>query len=95
MTREDLAGQLGALALVLFPDGLEAHDLSLEDLEGARLRTIRIFDEADARVRSDAQRVAEDAAGDILCEAQADQRQSLTVAPLPPDADRPGEERNA
>lgn len=65
MTREDLAGQLGALALVLFPDGMEAHDLSLEDLEGARQRTIRIFDEAGAKVRYDAQQAAEDVADDI------------------------------
>jgi hypothetical protein len=69
MTREDLAAQLGALALALFPDGMEAHDLSLEDVEAARLRTIAIFDEADAQVRHDAQQTAEDVADDIFQQA--------------------------
>jgi hypothetical protein len=76
MTREDLAGQLGALALVLFPDGMDAHDLSLEDLEGARLRTIAIFREAEDQVRLDAQQTAEDVADDIHQQAQ-DEREEL------------------
>jgi len=66
MTREDLAAQLGALALVLFPDGMDAHDLSLEDLEAAKLRTLAIFREAEQQIIRDVQLTADDVADDIF-----------------------------
>jgi hypothetical protein len=78
MTREDLAARLGALALMLFPSGAEGHDLSLDELEGARLRTIAIFAEAEHQVRRDAELTAEDVADDILQQEQ-DERESEGV----------------
>jgi hypothetical protein len=70
MTREDLATKLSVFTFELFPSGLEDHDLSLEELEAARLQAVAIFAEAEHQVRRDAELTAEDVADDILQQKQ-------------------------